>query len=416
MDVKKTPKTTAPNKSKVFIGGVLFCLLIALAWFAKSKAGTSIQRTDILVGTVQQGDLRVEIEGYGNLRSDKLQLITSLTRATVKEIILKPGAPVTKDSVIVRLENPELQQQVDNAQQELVQRQANLRQLKLNQQRELLNETASLAEISASYETARLRLAAQEDLVKSGIVSTLSYKETQQAEAQLKQRIAIHQERATQLKLVHQEAINIQQEQIKQQQGQLAITTNRLNSLEVTAGFDGVLQQLTVELGQSLAAGEQIALVGSVRELIAMIKVPQNQAQQIQLGQQAIIDTRRDKITGTVARIDPMVENNTVNVEISLPADLPASARPQLNVDGVILIETLSNVAYIERPANIKGHSQAQLYKLDSAQQQGQLTALTFGQEAGRYIEVINGGQPSEQFIVSDLSQLGDSHPTLSIN
>lgn len=407
MDVKKVKPKQSKFKSMPVFGGVAVLMLAALTWYVASQAGgTQVKRNDMLFGTIKQGDLKVEIEGYGALRSDKQQLITSLTSATVQEIVLKPGALVTADSVIVRLANPELQQQVDSARQELSQRKANLRQLKLNQQREILNESSNFAELEARYETAKVRLEAQSGLIKSGIVSALDYKDSQVQEAQLKKRLKIHKERTAALSLVNQEAINIQLEQIKQQQGQLDIAQNRLDRLTVKAGFDGVLQRLSVELGQSLAGGQEIALIGSVQDLIALVRVPQNKAQQILIGQEAIVDTRRDKIIGTVARIDPIVVDNTVEVEISLPDKLPASARPQLNVDAVIITDTLNNITYMERPVNGKANSTNQLFRVDESNSSAIKTEVKFGKEAGRYIEILAGGKLNDKFIVSDLSSL----------
>ena len=141
MDVKKIKAKQSKFKAMPVIGGLAICLLVALTGYVSMHAGgVSVKRSDMLMGTVKYGDLQVEIEGYGALRSDKQVLITSLTSATVQEIVLKPGALVNAGSIIVKLANPELQQQVDNAGQELSQRKANLRQLKLNQMREILNE------------------------------------------------------------------------------------------------------------------------------------------------------------------------------------------------------------------------------------------------------------------------------------
>ena len=414
MDVKKSKVKQSKLKSMPVIGGLAFCLLAALTWYVSIHAGaTTVKRTDMLFGTVKKGDLQVEIEGYGALRSDKQLLITTLTSATVQEIVLKPGALVTKDSIIVQLANPELQQQVDNANQELSQRKANLRQLKLNQQREILNESGSFAEMEARYETAKVKLEAQSGLVKSGIVSALDYKDSLVQEAQLKKRMNIHKQRTVALKLVNQEAINIQLEQIKQQQGQLNIAQNRLDRLTVKAGFSGVLQRLSVELGQSLAAGQEIALIGSVQDLIALVRVPQSKAQQIFIGQKAIIDTRRDKIIGTVSRIDPVVVENTVEVEIALPKQLPSSARPQLSVDAVIITETLTNITYMERPVNGRANSSSSLFRLDDSHDYAMRIPVKFGKEAGRYIEIIEGGKVNDTFIVSDLSLLKKSELTI---
>jgi multidrug resistance efflux pump len=374
----------------------------------------SLAKKDLLFSTVKKGDLDVTVEGYGKLTSDKLQLITTLTRATVKEIILKPGAAVSRESIIVKLANPELLQQVENAQQELSQIKANLRQLRVNQKRELLDEDGRLAELESRYETAKLRRVAEEKLVKDGIVSELTYKESMLNEKQLDKRITILHKRVEQLSLVHQEGINIQQERIKQQQGKLNVAQDRLDKLNVKAGFDGVLQRLSVKLGQSLAPGEEVALIGSVTELIALVRVPQSQIQLVEIGQQVEIDTRQDKIVGKVVRIDPIVSNNTVEVEISLPPSLPKSARPQQNVDAIITAATLQGVHYIERPANTKAQSSVELYKLDNDQSLAKRVSLTFGEKTGRYIEVRSGVQAGDQFVISDLTNY--SAKNISIN
>ncbi len=414
MDVKKIKTKQSKFKTKPVAGGFAILVLAALTWYVSTQTGgTSVKRNDMLFGTVKHGDLQVEIEGYGALRSDKQVLVTSLTSATVQEIVLKPGALVTTDSIIVQLANPELQQQVDSATRELSQRKANLRQMILNQKREVLNESASFAEMEARYETAKVKLEAQSGLVKSGIVSVLDYKDSVVQEAQLNKRLKIHKQRTAALKLVNQEAISIQNEQIMQQQGQLDIAQNRLDRLTVKAGFDGVLQRLSVELGQSLAAGQEIALIGSVQDLIALVRVPQSKAQQIFIGQKAIVDTRRDKIIGTVARIDPVVVENTVVVEIALPDQLPASARPQLSVDAVIITDTLDNITYMERPVNGKANSNSSLFRLDDSNNTAMRTQVKFGKEAGRYIEIIDGGNVNDVFIVSDLSLEKSSELTI---
>lgn len=414
MDVKKVKTKQSKLKTMPVIIGFSICLLAILTWYVSTNTGgTSVKRNDMLFGTVKHGDLQVEIEGYGALRSDKQLLITSLTSATVQEIVLKPGALVTAESIIVQLANPELQQQVDSAVRELSQRKANLRQLKLNQKREILNESGNFAELEARYETAKVRLEAQSGLVKSGIVSVLDYKDSLVQEAQLNKRIKIHKQRTIALKLVNQEAINIQNEQILQQKGQLDIAQNRLDRLTVKAGFDGVLQRLSIELGQSLAAGQEIALIGSVQDLIALVRVPQSKAQQIFIGQKAIIDTRRDKIIGTVSRIDPVVVDNTVEVEIALPDQLPPSARPQLSVDAIIITDVLSNITYMERPVNGQANSNTSLFRIDDSNNTAARTPVQFGKEAGRYIEIIEGAKVNDIFIVSDLSLVKNPKVTI---
>lgn len=416
MDVVKT-KSKHPfwQSPKTLIIGLVALLPLLIFWATIGNRTVSIERQELLIETVQKGDLEVVIEGYGSLTSNKQQLITAYSAATVKEIVLKPGAHVSSNSVIVRLENPELVQQVQSAEQQLIQAQANLRQLKLNNQREVLNESANLAQITANFDTAALRRSAEERLVQQGIVSQLTFQQSVLDEKQLQQRIEILKQRIEQLNLVHTESVNIQLERVKQQQGLLDIAQARLDRLTVRAGFDGVLQRLSVELGQSLVAGQEVALIGSVTDLIALIRVPQSQAQLAAIGQTAIIDTRRDKISGTVARIDPIVENNTVEIEVALPASLPASARPQLNVDAAIIADTLQNITYLKRPAGVKANSSISLYRLDG-NNSASLHDLQFGAQAGQLMQIHSGAQAGDKFIISDLSNLHDTTENLTIH
>lgn len=417
MDVIKEKKQQSKMlESRYQIAAAIAVLVIVLLiWAWQAVGSVSVSRNDILIERVQQGDLDVITEGFGFLNSNKQQLISTLTQATVKEIVLKPGAHVTADTVIVRLDNPELLPEVESAQQELTQLRANLRQLKLNNQREILNESANQAEMTARYEVALLKREAEEKLIEQNIVSQLTYQESVLEEQQLAKRITLMQQRFEQLKLVHEESVKIQEERLKQQQGQLNISQSRLDALEVKAGLSGVLQRLSVELGQSLTAGQEIALIGSATDLIALIRVPQSQMQQVAVGQTATIDTRQDKIPGRVTRIDPIVQDNTVEVEISLPENLPASARPQLNVDAVIISDTLKQIFYIKRPANVRHHSEISLYRLDSNGSTAQLRALKLGRQAGRYIEIISGADADDVFIISDLSNLKNTVSELMI-
>jgi HlyD family secretion protein len=410
--LKKKPKKTWLSNKGVIITIAALIVIILVNYAKVSLNNVNLARKDLLLATVKQGDIEVTVEGYGKLTSDKLQLITTLTKATVEEIVLKPGATVTKESVIVKLANPELQQQVQSAEYSLAESRANLRQLKLNQRREILTEKSNYLELVSQHKGARLTLTAQNKLVKSGIVKQIDYQESILREEQLNERIQIFKERNEQLKEVHKEAINIQLERIKQVEQRLTIAQNRNSKLVVKAGFDGVLQRLSVKLGESLAPGQEVALIGSVTELIALIRVPQNQVQLVKIGQKVMVDTRQKLIEGIVKRIDPIVDQNTVEVEISFPEKLPQSARPEQNIDAVITAKVLKNIFYIDRPANVRAQSEISLYQLNNEMSEAKRVSINFGEKTGRFIEIKSGAVLSDQFIISDLS----NYKTLKIN
>ena len=406
MDVIKKNSRAALFTPLRGIMAVAVGVLIIAAWQLSGPAGAQkLPRAGALLGTVKQGDLKVQVDGYGTLRSARQKLLTTMTSGTVEEILLKPGAVVKQDSVILRLSNPELEKQLIDEEQKLVQEQVGLRQLRLNQSLELLAEGARLDEIRTSHQSAKLTREEQEEWAKKGVVSKLSFRETQLKEVLLAHSIEANLARVKQIRLVHAEVLKIQAERIAKQDERYQIMKEQHARLNVQAGMNGVLQTLSVELGQSFAPGQKLALIGGTEDLVAMIKIPQASAEQVRPGQEALIDTRQDKVAGKVLRVNPAVDNGTVMVEIAFAAAPPSSARPELNVDATIFIRTLANVMYVERPASVRANASAAVFRLGADAARATRTQVSFGAEAGRFIEVRSGLKPSDGVILSDMSK-----------
>ncbi|PCC14206.1 MULTISPECIES: HlyD family secretion protein [unclassified Pseudoalteromonas] len=407
MDIAKTPKKPAKKLNSRYFHvalGVLAMVFAALMIQSSNEDDIQLEKDSILIGKVHYGAFSVEVSGYGHLRSGEQKLLTSLSNATVEEIVLKPGALVEPDSVILRLSNPELEQELNTAMQELALRKATLRQLILQHKREVLQEEAGLEEIRAQYATTNARLGAQTKLLAEGIVSQLDYQETLLKSEQLNKRIDIYQNRLEQLKQVNQEAINIQQELIKQSEGKQQTIQRRFDNLTVRAGMSGVLQKLHIELGQSITAGAKLVLLGSTKDLVALIKVPQAKAEFIAVGQEAIIDTRADKIMGQIKRIDPTVEEGTVTVEAKLIGELPSSARSNLSIDATIVTENIPNTYYVQRPANVSAYSEAVVFLLLEDGQSAQRHTMKFGAASGQYIQLLSPISSNSTVVLSDTS------------
>jgi multidrug efflux pump subunit AcrA (membrane-fusion protein) len=405
LDIVKQ-KPTFKFKRNAKLAAIAAVLLLFSAYqFSQPNSDQKVERSELLIGTVQHGDIQVTVDGYGRLRSDKQKLLTSLTNATVEEIVLKPGSVVEPSSTVLILSNPELLVELDQAKQRLSQQNANLRQLELNNKRDLMAEDAEFATLKADYQSVRMRREAEEGLAKAGIISMVTFKVSVAQERQLSERIEIQKQRRAQLLLVQAEAILIQQQQIKQEEAYLLTIQHRVDRLVVKANMKGVLQSLPVELGQSVVAGQALALIGSTDDLAALIQVPQTQVNKIQIGQSAIVDTRIDKIPGKVTRIDPAVVNGSVTVEIAFSGPLPSSALPELNVDAAIFSKKLHDVYYIQRPVKIAENSSAALFKLSPDRTAAHSVPLKFGSEAGKYIQIQSGVKEGDSFILSDLSR-----------
>ena len=406
MDIKKSPaKSPYDHKKKWFAIAATLIITMSIWSFTQPSASTRVASSQIWTDTVKVGDLKLEVEGYGKLKSTHQRLLTAPANATVEEVLLKPGSLVQKGSVIVRLSNPDITQRVKAAQRDLQRAKAKYLQIQLSQKRELLAHQATQEQLQSDIELANLTMRAEEKLMGQGVISELTFKRSQLNFRQLSNRISIESKRLTQLIEVYEQERAIEQGNIAQKKEDLTLIKKQFDRLTVKAGIDGVVHNLSVELGQSVVLGEQIALVGSVDNLYALLNISQTDAERVALQQSVEISTRSGTITGKVHRINPLVKQGMITIEVTLQSKLPNNARPDLNIDGVISTGMLTSAMYIKKPVNAGKGKQSILFRTDKQQRQAEQIQVQYGEESGEFIQIISGATEHDRLILSDLSR-----------
>src|SRR5581483_9657827 len=237
------------------------------------------------------------------------------TQGRVEKIILRPGTPVKADSVILELSNPQLEQQLQDAELKLQAAQAGLENLKVQLNNDLQQTRATVAKADADFNKARMQAQMNEALAKDQLVSELVLKQSQvDAES-----LGVSNQIAKDLLASKTESMRaqmaVQQSAVDQARAVLQLTRQQRDELKVRAGLDGMLQLVPVEVGQQVAPGTNLARVANPSRLKAEIKIAETQAKDIQIGQKAEVDTRNGVVEGRVARIDPSVQNGTRTVD-----------------------------------------------------------------------------------------------------
>lgn len=197
----------------------------------------------------------------------------------------------------------------------------------------------------------------------------------------------------------------VSQAQVDQKKTLATLRSQQRDQLKVRAGMRGMLQQMVVEVGQSVRAGDNLARVADLAKLKAQVRVAETQLKDMAIGQVASIDTRFGIIPGRVIRIESRAENGTVTVDVALEGELPQGARPDMSVDGTIELERLENVLYVQRPAFAQEKSTITLFRLDADDQHAVRTQVTLGRTSVTTIEIVSGLNLGDKVILSDTSQ-----------
>ncbi len=109
-------------------------------------------------------------------------------------------------------------------------------------------------------------------------------------------------------------------------------------------------------------------------------------------------------VKGEVSRISPAANQGSVEVDVSLPAELPKGARPDLTVEGTIEIEKLSNVLSVGRPAGAQPDGVVELFKLSKDGDEAHRVKVRLGRSSVSTVEVVEGLNEGDSVILSDMS------------
>jgi HlyD family secretion protein len=391
-------------------GALLVIILITVGVSRLKPAAPSVERATVWMDAVKRGSMLRQVRGSGTLVPEDIRWIPATTQGRVERIVLRPGATVTPGTVILELSNPELEQSVRDAQLGYQSAQAAFVNRKQELESALLNQQADVAGIKASYNNAALQLEAQEKLFKDGLVSEIQLKQSRTAAAELENRLKIAQQRLEMQTAGIKSQLAPQEADVDQRRANYELRRRQLEDLKVKAGMSGVLQEIPVERGAQVAPGANLARVADPTNLKAELRIAETQTKDIRVGQTAEVDTRQGTVKGHVARIDPKSTGGTVGVDIILEGALPSGSRPDLSVDGTIQLEKLDSVIYVGRPAFGQENSTVSLFKglpsgcLPSNCTEAVRTTVKLGRSSVSQIEIVDGLQPGDVVILSDMS------------
>ena len=407
MDIprKSSAKKRRLRMILLIVLGLIAVSLITVGVARLKPAAPSVERATILTDTVKRGLMLRQVRGLGTLVPEEIRIIAASTEGRVERILVQPGAEVTAGTVLIELSNPELQQSSMDAEYQVRAAEADYNNLRVKLESDRMSQQAATATVRAEYQQAKLQADTDEALAKDGLIPPLNLKLSKVKAEELANRYAIEQKRLEGTAKSAQAQLAAQQARIAQLQALLQLKRSQVQTLRVVAGTNGVLQQMQVEVGQQVTPGTILARVAEPQNLKTELKIAETQAKDIQLGQQASIDTRNGIIPGRVVRIDPSVQGGTVTVDVALEGALPQGARPDLSVDGTIELERLNNVLYVSRPAFGQAQSTVGMFKLEEGGQSAVRVQVKLGRSSVSTIEVLEGLQEGDQVILSDTSQ-----------
>jgi HlyD family secretion protein len=404
VDIKREPK----SKKKQYIvwgSGVLAIVVISVIISGLKPAAPSVERATLWVDSVRRGELLREVRAPGTLVPEHIRIIAAVTAGRVEQLPVRPGVTVNPTTLLVEMSNTDVELQALQAEQSLTQARSSLATLRTSLQQQRLGQQGIIAQLATQLEEANRQLKVIQALDTKKLASASEVAAANDRVKELQTRTTIEKQRLDEMVAAEKEQLGLTQEQIARLGDIVREQRNRVRSMRVVAGENGVLLSLPLELGQWVNPGLELARVAQPGRLKAELRVPETQARDIALGQKASIDTRNGIVAGHVMRIDPGSQQGTVLVEVAIDGELPRGARADMSVDGTIEIERLPDVVYVGRPAYGSPESTVGLFKVSEDGSEASRVNVRLGAASVSTVVVLNGLEPGDSVIISDMSQ-----------
>lgn len=385
-------------------------VVVSLGLSRLKPAAPGVERSTLWVDSVKRGELLREVRAAGTLVPEHTRIIAAVTAGRIEQLPVRPGVTVNPGTLLVEMSNTDVQLQALQAEQSLTQSRSGLATLRTTLHQQRLGQEASIAQLATQIQDAERQLKVMEALDEKKLASATEVAAARDRVQELRTRATIERQRLDEMNRSAAEQIALNEEQVRRLVEIVREQMNRVRSMRVVAGESGVLLSLgpsgtTLELGQWVNPGMELARVTRPGRLKAVLRVAETMARDVAVGQRAAVDTRNGVVAGRVMRVDPGSQGGTVTVEVAIDGELPRGARADMSVDGTIEIERLANVLHVARPAYGSAESTVGIFKLSENGSEATRVNVRLGRASVNSIEVVHGLAAGDSIIVSDMSQ-----------
>jgi HlyD family secretion protein len=392
----------------LYLAAGILLALVAVALLLLNRP-PAVDGERLWFGTVERGELVREVSAAGTLIAPRIRAVTNRNAGVVEQVMVLPGDAVEADSILLIMSSPDLAEDLVQARWDLAAAEADEAVQQVEVENRQLDLIAQLAQAESEHTSALIELQAQEELEQAQVFSAIEVERSRLRVEQLKRRLEAEQARmarAPELRSAQQAAARAR---LARQRDKVAHLEDLVVQLQVSAGSAGIIQEVNVQEGERLSAGELVARIVDPQHLIARLRVPEREAAAMLVDLPVRLELGREVIAGEVIRIDPTARDRHIDVDVALLSNPLPSIRPDQSINGRIELERLEQIIHLPRPALARQEGQQlSLFVLDPNGRRARQVQVELGRLSTREAEVIDGLNPGDRVILADMREYED--------
>lgn len=391
--------------SGIGVFAVFIIFVIANSW-GSSKLNVDAER--MIIGVAKKASFREYIPVTGIVQPLTTIYLDLLEGGRVEEIFVEDGAMMTHGQPILRLSNTDLElslvNQETNVYNLLMQMQIaqnNARQNTIMQMNQTVDAESQLIDAERKYE-------ADKKLYASGIISTDSYKESENRYLYLKEKRRLAQEVMKQDSIASAQ----QMEQIRQSyqgaQNALDLMRRKVADLTVRAPIDGQLTALDAEIGQRKNNGERIGQMDVLSGFKIRVDIDEHYISRIYTGLEGQYKQGDSLYVVVIKKVYTQVSGGRFAVDMVFQGKAPENIRRGQTLQIRIALSDEAEALLIPRGGFYQQTGGNWIFKLTHDGNKAYRNNISIGRQNPDYYEVLEGLQEGDKVVVNSYENYGD--------
>ena len=379
----------------------------------KEEPNAALQPTvvDVTTASAIVRELPRFFEATGSLTGDQQTDVAPSVAGKVVAIGVELGSYVRRGQMIVRLDDVDAKLRVQQAEAQLAQSKAALRQaeekvgIRPGQSFDP-NKVPEVMNARVALELAEKNLRRAEKLIESGDVSRSVYDQQKAQRDQLKQVY----EAALSLARQNFAAVATARANVANAESQLGLARRSLSYSLVFSPIDGFVAERTADLGEYVSPTAKVATIVRINPLRVRIDIPEQAIPEVTVGQSVSVTTSAwpDKnFSGRVARISPNVTPTSRTLTVEAEIENSSGALKPGQFATVRILQSRAQPAVLVPSRAVRTESGvSRVFVIKDGHAQERLVQL--GQSEGDLVEIKTGIAADEIVATSNIEQLSE--------
>lgn len=411
MDIKiEKKKYLLPRKYWPWLGGAV-ALVAAVAWLATSNFASTltVERRGLGIGEVKRAQFDDFVSVDGSVVPIQVVHVSPTEGGVVTEKAVEEGARVKKGDVLVRLQNPNLDLEILNAESELAEKQNILRNTQITMEQDQLANRNEALTLEQDVVAKRRAYQHQETLYKESLVSRDDYlKAKEDYELAVKKEQLINQRLKKEAQLRRSQTEQLE-DNLASMQRNVQLVRDRKGRLEVRAAIDGELGLLDVSLGQSVAAGTKLGIINDLSDYKVEAKVDEHYIDRVHTGLTASFNQGGKTYQLRVRKVYPEVREGRFKIDFVFSGSRPANIRTGQTYYVDLQLGESKEAVIIPKGSFYSVTGGQWIFVLDASGKKAYRRPIRIGRQNPQYYEVTEGLEPGERVITSGYEGFKDN-------